>query len=108
MLQKSSIFKFLILSIHNLTDNTRSQLNGTDLDTGKMSEIGQKLSAGQLNGTSQNVFDDLSRPINVYNFEIVADELAEVIAKHTTELTIDDNATSSIASFKVSATNATD
>ena len=56
--------------------------------------------ASHVDATSQNIIENLSRPVSVYNIDIVADEMAEVISKYTTELNIDDNSSSSIASFK--------
>jgi hypothetical protein len=64
--------------------------------------LGDNKRVGFVDATSQNIIENLSRPVSVYNIDIVADEMAEIIAKHTTELTIDDSSTSSIASFKVS------
>ena len=56
----------------------------------------------QPDSSSQSVIDTLSKPISIYNADIVADEVAEIIAKHTLELRIDDSSNSSIASFKIS------
>lgn len=53
----------------------------------------------------QDIIENLSEPISVYNIDVVADEMAEIISKHTTELSIDDGPSSSVATFKVSNPN---
>ena len=53
------------------------------------------------NSSAQQVIDILSEPVNkaVYNYDVVADEMAEMIAKHTS-LNMDDSMTATVASFK--------
>ena len=62
--------------------------------------LGENKRVERVDATSQNIIENLNRPVSLYNIDIVADELAEIIAKHTTELNIDDNSNSSVASFK--------
>ena len=50
--------------------------------------------------SSQHVIDTLSQPVSVYKYDNVADEMAEMIAKHTFSLDVDDSANSTVASFK--------
>mmetsp|Transcript_20043 Transcript_20043/g.33776 ORF Transcript_20043/g.33776 Transcript_20043/m.33776 type:complete len:168 (-) Transcript_20043:261-764(-) len=50
--------------------------------------------------TSQQVIDTLSHPVSVYKYDNVADEMAEMIAKHTFSMDVDDSANSTVASFK--------
>ena len=75
------------------------RLENVSIDAKKYEMSGENQSVGCTDATSQNIIENLSRPVSVYNIDIVADEMAEIIAKHTTELNIDDSA-SSIASFK--------
>lgn len=77
----------------------RTRLDNVSIDTKKYEVAGGNQAVGCTDATSQNIIENLSRPVSVYNIDIVADEMAEIIAKHTTELNIDDSA-SSIASFK--------
>jgi hypothetical protein len=46
------------------------------------------------------VIDTLSKPVSVYKYDNVADEMAEMIAKHTFSMDVDDTAKSTVASFK--------
>jgi hypothetical protein len=54
------------------------------------------------NASAQQVLDILSEPVKtaVYNYDIVADEMAEMIAKHTFSLNVDDSMNGTVASFK--------
>ena len=58
-------------------------------------------SHGCSNSSAQQVIDILSEPVNkaIYNYDIVADEMAEMIAKHTS-LNVDDSMNATVASFK--------
>lgn len=55
---------------------------------------------GAQSHTSQQVIDTLSKPVSVYKYDNVADEMAEMIAKHTFSMDVDDTAKSTVASFK--------
>jgi hypothetical protein len=55
---------------------------------------------GTQQHSSQQVIDTLSQPVSVYKYDNVADEMAEMIAKHTFSMDIDDSANSTVASFK--------
>lgn len=70
------------------------------VDARKLESLGDHRGIGHAETTSQNVIENLSRPVSVYNIDMIADEMAEIIAKSTIELNIDDNSASSIASFK--------
>mmetsp|Transcript_22664 Transcript_22664/g.33129 ORF Transcript_22664/g.33129 Transcript_22664/m.33129 type:complete len:159 (-) Transcript_22664:155-631(-) len=55
----------------------------------------------ESNSSSQQVVDILSEPVAVNNYDIVADEMAEMVAKHTFTLNVDDSMNNStVASFK--------
>lgn len=56
---------------------------------------------GTQQNSSQQVIDTLSQPVtSVYKYDNVADEMAEMIAKHTFSMDVDDSANSTVASFK--------
>lgn len=50
--------------------------------------------------SSQQVIDMLGEKTSLYNYDIVADEMAEIVSKHTFGLRVDDNENSALASFK--------
>ncbi len=70
---------------------------GLDLSLNKASEVGF---VGQTDNSAQAVVEALSKPVSIYNYDIVADEVAEIIAKHTSELRASDGSNTSIATFK--------
>mmetsp|Transcript_17970 Transcript_17970/g.18736 ORF Transcript_17970/g.18736 Transcript_17970/m.18736 type:complete len:148 (-) Transcript_17970:29-472(-) len=52
-----------------------------------------------VNNSSQQVIDILSAPVLVNNYDIVADELAEMAATHTFNMNADDSTNSTVVSF---------
>mmetsp|Transcript_20005 Transcript_20005/g.28733 ORF Transcript_20005/g.28733 Transcript_20005/m.28733 type:complete len:159 (-) Transcript_20005:67-543(-) len=55
----------------------------------------------ESNASSQQVIDILCEPVAVCNYDVVAEEMAEMVAKHTFTLNVDDSMNNStVASFK--------
>lgn len=52
------------------------------------------------NHSSQQVVDILSAPVIVNNYDVVADDLAEMAATYTFKLSADDTTNSTVASFR--------
>lgn len=92
---------------NNDSNDLRSQLSRVEMT----SDAAQKLvnsppskysKAWESNSqqSSQQVIDTLSRAVSVYKYDNVADEMAEMIAKHTFSMDVDDSDNSTVATFK--------
>ena len=56
---------------------------------------------GTSQSSSEQVIEILSQPVtSLYKYDNVADEMAEMIAKHTFNMDVDDSANSTVAAFK--------
>ena len=78
----------------------RSKIESVGLDLPQLNHTKETSILGQTDNSTQAVVEALSKPVSIYNYDIVADEVAEIIAKHTSELRTDDGSNTSIATFK--------